>query len=360
MNGSSVVKVDVEQILQVCQSEFDDLAGSRVLLTGGAGFLGYYFCHAFAAYNSIARSPIEVLVVDRFVHGVPEWISNLSADTTTMLTVVEGDISEALPSRFEDFDYAIHAASIASPTFYRRYPIETIEANVFGLRHILERWRQRGRTEGKLLFFSSSEIYGDPEEIPTSETCRGRVSCTGPRACYDESKRFGETLAVNYSRVHRVPVVTVRPFNNYGPGLRLGDRRVIPDFAENILKGHDIEVFSDGSPTRTFCYVSDAIGGYIKALVHGRPGEAYNIGVETPEVAIGELAKLMTAIAADCLGYRGKVVFQTSEATEYLTDNPSRRCPNIGKARRELKYFPQISLADGLRRSLYWYRDSGA
>ena len=133
-----------------------------------------------------------------------------------------------------------------------------------------------------MLFYSSSEIYGDPtpENIPTPETYRGNVSCTGPRACYDESKRYGETLCVNFARQHGLPIKVARPFNNYGPGLKITDGRVIPDFARNILDGTDIVMLSDGSAKRTFCYVADAVVGYYKILVKGRSGEAYNVGVE--------------------------------------------------------------------------------
>ena len=149
-----------------------------------------------------------------------------------------------------------------------------------------------GKPVEGVLFYSSSEIYGDPtpENIPTPETYRGNVSCTGPRACYDESKRYGETLCVNFARQHGVPIKVARPFNNYGPGLKITDRRVIPDFARDILAGRDMVMLSDGSARRTFCYVADAVAGYYKILVKGRPGEAYNVGVETPEISMPQLA----------------------------------------------------------------------
>jgi nucleoside-diphosphate-sugar epimerase len=207
------------------------------------------------------------------------------------------------------------------------------------------------------LFFSSSEIYGDPvaSEIPTAETYRGNVSCTGPRACYDESKRYGETLCTVFARQYGVPTKMARPFNNYGPGLKISDRRVIPDFARDIFAGRDIVMLSDGAPTRTFCYISDAAAGYYKALVRGRPGEAYNIGTERPEISMRELAEMLAEIACELFGYSGHVICGQSDEGAYLIDNPDRRCPNIDKARRELGYNPQVSLANGLRRSLIWY-----
>ena len=207
---------------------------------------------------------------------------------------------------------------------------------------------------------SSSEVYGDPspEYIPTPEAYNGNVSFTGPRACYDESKRYGETLCVTFSRHYSLPVKIARPFNNYGPGLNVTDRRVIPDFALDVLSGRDIILLSDGSPTRAFCYIADAIVGYFKVLVWGRNGEPYNIGVEEPEISIGDLAELVANIARDLFGYRGRVVRQESSDLDYLVDNPSRRCPMIAKARTELGYNPSISLLEGLRRSLVWYQDN--
>ena len=194
----------------------------------------------------------------------------------------------------------------------------------------------RGRPVEGFLFYSSSEIYGDPaaEAIPTPETYRGNVSCTGPRACYDESKRFGETLCVVYAQQEGIPVRMARPFNNYGPGLKITDGRVIPDFARDIFAGRDIVMFSDGKPKRTFCYATDAIAGYYKVLVRGGDGEPYNIGIDTPEISMAELANLaVSAAARQLFGYEGKVVLGRSDEADYLIDNPNRRCPDIDKAR---------------------------
>jgi nucleoside-diphosphate-sugar epimerase len=149
----------------------------------------------------------------------------------------------------------------------------------------------------------------------------------------------------------------VRPFNNYGPGLKITDGRVIPDFARNIFAGDDIVMFSDGAPSRTFCYVADAVVGYYKALVRGCNGEAYNIGVEEPEITMRELAERIIGLGRELHGYAGRLVLGASVDADYLVDNPARRCPSIDKARRELGYQPGISLEDGLRRSLLWYAE---
>jgi nucleoside-diphosphate-sugar epimerase len=301
---------------------------------------------------------IQLTVYDNYVRGVPSWLSEAKNDSN--LTLVKHDVTQPLPDGMGDFNYTIHAASIASPTYYRRRPVETMDANVNGLRSLLEYFRgqkERNRLVEGFLFFSSSEIYGDPppEHIPTPESYRGNVSCTGPRACYDEAKRYGETLCVNFAAQYGLPIRAVRPFNNYGPGLKITDRRVIPDFARDILADRDVVMLSDGSPRRTFCYVADAIVGYYKALIRGKDGEAYNIGVEAPEISVAEIAEHMVAIARKRFGYRGKIVRQVSSDLQYLADNPNRRCPAIAKAKTELGYRPSVSLKDGLTRSLIWY-----
>jgi len=353
-----VIETDLNFITDRLKAELEALSGSRLLIAGGAGFLGHYLVQAALHWNSLDRGkePIEVTVLDSFVRGVPPWLKAIEYDGD--LHLIQHDITQPLPSRLEGISYIIHAASIASPIYYRKCPIETMDANVGGLRHMLD-YAVAQPLKG-MLFYSSSEIYGDPtpENIPTPETYRGYVSCTGPRACYDESKRYGETLCVNFAQQRGVPVKVARPFNNYGPGLKITDGRVIPDFARDILAGRDIVLLSDGSPRRTFCYVADAIVGYYKILVKGRPGEAYNIGVETPEISVAELAIRMVGLARKHFHYPRKVLLGKSADPDYLVDNPNRRCPIITKARTELGYEPEIGLDEGLYRSLLWYRDN--
>jgi nucleoside-diphosphate-sugar epimerase len=163
---------------------------------------------------------------------------------------------------------------------------------------------------------------------------------------------------VNFAQQYGVPVTIARPFNNYGPGLKLTDRRVIPDLAADVLAGRDIVLLSDGSATRTFCYAADAVVGYYKVLFRGRGGEPYNIGVEHPEISMAELAERVAALGRELFDYRGQVVHRTSDEDDYLVDNPTRRCPVIAKAREELGYEPGIDLDEGLRRSLLWYSEN--
>jgi UDP-glucuronate decarboxylase len=363
MSSRDIFRADLDYIVSSLPEEMSALSGKNLLVTGGAGFLGYSIVQTVVHWNRsvpVSRS-IRLTVCDNFIRGLPDWLDGLRGEQS--LKIIKHDITRPLPAEAEHFPYIIHAASIASPMFYRKHPIETMDANVNGLRNLLDRWIVGNGfgspTEG-FLFFSSSEVYGDPdpEHIPTPETYNGNVSFTGPRACYDESKRYGETLCVNFAQVHGLPVKIARPFNNYGPGLKITDRRVIPDFARDILENRDIVMFSDGSPTRTFCYVSDAIIGYFKILVKGKAGAAYNIGVEGPEISVTDLAEMMVSISRELFGYQGRVHRQVSNDRQYLTDNPNRRRPDISKARRELGFTPAISIEEGIRKTLLWYAEN--
>jgi len=361
-SAKEVIDTDLNYIYQNALPEFKSIAGKNLLITGGAGFLGYYLIQSVLFWNSKVDSSqwIRLTVMDNFIRGVPEWLIDLKEDKN--LNLLKHDITKPLPANLVDTQYIIHAASIASPTYYRKFPVETMDANVNGLRFLLEYAKARQDAERQVkgfLFFSSSEIYGNPSPdfIPTPEHYPGSVSCTGPRACYDESKRYGETLCVNFVRQYNLPLKIARPFNNYGPGLKITDRRVIPDFVNDILVGKNIQMYSDGTPTRTFCYVADAIIGYYKVLIRGQKGEAYNIGVSKPEISMADLARKIVEISKAIFHYRGKVELRNSTEPDYLTDNPMRRCPDITKAQTELDYNPGISLEEGLSRSLLWYRD---
>ena len=362
-NAKSIIDTDLDYIADQLQQEFSAMAGSNLLITGGAGFLGHYLVQSVLHWNkrADANGPIKVTVYDNFMRGNPDWMTALDGDANFESRV--HDMSLPLPDDMQDFQYIIHAATIASPHYYRKYPIATMDANINGLRFLLDYSRQLvadGKEFRGFMFYSTSEIYGDPtpENIPTTEEYRGNVSCTGPCACYDESKRYGETLCVNYANQYDLPIRITRPFNNFGPGLKISDKRVIPDFARDILNERNIVMLSDGAPTRTFCYVADAVIGHYKVLVNGRDGEPYNIGIDQPEISVTELAELIVAEARSLFGYEGMVVHKTSEDKDYLVDNPNRRCPDISKARRELGYAPQITIEEGLRRSLIWYSEN--
>jgi UDP-glucuronate decarboxylase len=363
LTGTQVRDGDLAAMIEDLEADLRRMSGQRLLITGGAGFLGYYLVQVPLAWNDAHpdEPAIRVTVMDNYFREGPAWLADL--DVRPDLDLMVHDVRGPLPDQMGEYAYIIHAAGIASPTYYRAHPIETMDANINGLRTLLDYARQRldaGLSMEGFLFYSSSEIYGDPtaDAIPTPETYRGFVSCTGPRACYDESKRYGETLCVNFATQHGVPVVAARPFNNYGPGMKITDGRVIADLCRDALAGRDLVLLSDGAPTRTFCYVSDAVTGYYRALLRGGPGQAYNIGVDGPEISMADLAEMIAAIANDLFDQRVKVVRGRSAEVHYLVDNPNRRCPDITKARQQLQYEPRVTLEEGLTRTLLWYTDN--
>jgi UDP-glucuronate decarboxylase len=300
----------------------------------------------------------RLILLDSFFLRRPPWVADIESDSrVTVLTFdVSSDDYRGNPI-FSEADYVIHMASIASPVFYRKYPIETIEGNVLGLHTLLEYYKASPKLKG-LLFFSSSEIYGDPDPayVPTPEDYYGNVSCTGPRSCYDESKRIGETLCCCYAQVHSMPIGVARPFNNYGPGMNIADKRLPADFAKAVLAGEDIIILSDGLPKRTFCYIADAIDGYLRVLTHGTY-DYFNIGIDAPEISVRDMAEIYRNAASDILGYGGTVQYHISEDADYLTNNPNRRCPDISKARTVLGYDPRIGPEEGVRKYLQFLKE---
>ncbi|MEM1340701.1 MAG: NAD-dependent epimerase/dehydratase family protein [Pseudomonadota bacterium] len=358
---NAVVQADLDHIHKGLGAKSEAFRDQTIVITGCAGFLGFYITQYFAHFAEELGIK-RVIALDTFLLDTPAWLSDLAQAHGHLLDVRTFDISKDDLSAIEgapEAGFVVHGASIASPTFYRKYPVETLDANIWGLRHILDLYRGRDSLKG-LLFFSSSEIYGDPtpDAIPTPETYRGNVSCHGPRACYDESKRFGETMSWVYAQQFGMPITVARPFNNYGPGMRLGDKRLPADFALAVTEGRDLVIHSDGTPTRTFCYVADAVTGYLLCLLHGTY-DYFNIGVDTPEIMVRELAEIYRAAGETVYGYQGQVHYQAAEDPAYLEDNPNRRCPVIDKARAVLGYNPTILVDEGIERYLRYLKEEG-
>ncbi len=347
---NEILKQDIAYTFgKLSAAEQNKLKDSTVFITGCAGFLGYYFLHFFQAYA--AQLNIKIIATDNFMLGKHPWLNDFETQTYNVISDEPGSIPAAHTA-----DYIIHMASIASPMFYRQYPLETVDANVWGLRKLLDFYRDK-QIKG-LLYFSSSELYGDPDpsHVPTDEEYNGSVSATGPRACYDESKRFCETLCMLYAQKYDMPIGVARPFNNYGPGMSIDDKRVPADFAKAVLQNKDIEILSQGTPTRTFCYIADAIVGYLKILLHGKY-DYFNIGISLPEISVTQLAEIYREKARDIFGYTGDIVYNVSEDKHYLTHNPQRRCPNITKAQNILNYQPEILVDQGVERFLKFLGD---
>jgi UDP-glucuronate decarboxylase len=360
VNKDTIYQTDLQYIFDnLRQSEKDKLKDSSILVTGCGGFLGYYFLSFLSMYSDQLGIK-KIIGVDNFILGEPKWVTEL-IKLNPKIELYPLDITRFSlfdPEKINDVDFIIHMASIASPTYYRKYPLETVDANVLGLRALLDFYKKKD-IKG-FLFFSSSEVYGDPfpEFIPTSEEYRGNVAMIGPRSCYDEAKRFGETLCYLYAEKFHMPISIVRPFNNYGPGMRLNDKRVPADFAKAIVENKQLIIYSDGKPTRTFCYVTDAITGYLKALLY-EPFDYFNIGIDNPEISIKELAEIYQEAGSAIFNVKQSIEFRTSEEQSYLTDNPSRRCPDISKARKLLNYYPSISTVEGVHRFLTFLKEGG-
>jgi len=355
---NNALKADLEYTFsKLTAQEIDKLYGSSILITGCAGFLGFYYLH-FLYYFRDKLNLKNVICLDNFMLGRPDWIELIGEDKR--FTVMEFDIIKDNIGSIqgaESVDYVIHMASIASPMFYRKFPIETLDANIWGLRSLLD-FYVNNSIKG-FLFYSSSEIYGNPvpDAVPTNEEYFGNVSCVGPRSCYDESKRFGETMCMLFATKYHMPIGVARPFNNYGPGMKLNDKRVPADFAKNILNQQDIVILSNGTPKRTFCYIADAIAGYLKILLYGKY-DYFNIGIERPEISISELANIYQNAGKEIFGYTGDIRFNVSEDENYLVNNPERRCPSIDKARTLLGYKPEILVEEGIYRFLQFIRQS--
>jgi UDP-glucuronate decarboxylase len=346
---NSIVYEDTHRVIKNLGDLVQKFEGANILITGYMGFLGSNFCAFFHRLNEdVLKNKAHVTCIDNKIVD----LEDLTEKFTKNFTIVEQSIEMHFPS-LDNYDYIIHCAGIASPSYYRKYPLETIHVNAISLWNMLNSLRG-DRLQG-FLYFSTSEIYGnpDPSHIPTREDYNGNVSCTGPRACYDESKRVGETIAVSYVKEKNLPVEIVRPFNIYGPFMRLDDRRVIPDFIKDAFNKKIIQMYSDGSPTRSFCYVSDALEGFLRVLLLGEQGQSYNIGNGAEEVSMSVLAHMI----ADLIG--GVVVQKSvSGDPDYLTDNPQRRCPDISRAQQALGYSPRICLREGLERIIRWYRET--
>jgi len=356
---NQIFEEDLEQINDKIKHK-GDWIGATIFITGCAGFLGFYFLNFFARYGSKLKIK-KIIAVDNFKLGKPIWLSELVESFPSILSLYSFDVSRDDIAKIEGISktrYVIHAASIASPSFYRKFPIETIDANVWGLRKLLDFFKKKKNLNG-LLFFSSSEIYGDPYSdcIPTNEEFKGNVSCNGPRSCYDESKRFGETLCWVYSEQFKMPITIARPFNNYGPGMRLDDKRLPADLANQIIKKEDIVILSDGMPTRTFCYISDAIIGYLLCLTHGSYNY-FNIGIEKPEISVRDLAEIFKSVGNELFGYEGSIKYKKSFDPHYMTHNPNRRCPSIEKAKKILGYDPNIDVKVGVDRYLKFIKNN--
>ncbi|MCW5776942.1 MAG: SDR family oxidoreductase [Phycisphaeraceae bacterium] len=305
----------------------------RVLVTGGAGFLGSHLC------DRLVQAGHDVVCVDNFFTSQKQNVAHLLARPNFEL--IRHDVTHPL---FLEVDEIYNLACPAAPGHYQYNPIKTMKTSVLGAIHVLGMAR---RCRAKVLQASTSEVYGDPDVHPQPESYRGSVNPIGPRACYDEGKRAAETLFLDYHRMNRINIRVVRIFNTYGPRMHPFDGRVVSNFIRQALRGEDVTLFGDGSQTRSFCYVDDLVDGMMRMM--GAPDTLVGpVNLGNPiEVTMRELAERIVEI----VGSRSKLVYRPIPQ-----DDPRRRCPDISLAKRELGWEPRTPLAEGLAKTIEYFR----
>ena len=307
---------------------------ARVLVTGGAGFIGSHLCERFLAEGD------EVICMDNLITGSADNVAPLFADRR--FTFIQQDVTNYIYAK-GPIDAILHFASPASPVDYLELPIQTLKVGSLGTHKALGLAKEKN---ARFLLASTSECYGDPLVHPQSEDYWGNVNPIGPRGVYDEAKRFAEAITMAYHRTHGVQTRIVRIFNTYGPRMRLRDGRVVPNFIAQALRGEPMTVYGDGSQTRSFCYVSDLVEGIVRLL---RSDYAGPVNCGNPvEVTILEFAERIKALTASA----SEIVFRPLPV-----DDPKVRQPDITRARTILGWEPAVGLDDGLRRTIDYFRD---
>ena len=328
----NIVSEDVQQILRRIKSDaFED---SNILVTGGGGFIGSYLC------DTLVKAGANVTCLDDFSTGLMENVDHLF--NMKNFRMVNEDVSNFESN--ETYNFVLHFASRASPEEYQLNPVKTLLANSHGSCRMLELARKH---DSRILFASSSEVYGDAKVIPTPESYWGNVNPVGVRSCYDEGKRFGEALFIAYHREYKLDTRIMRIHNTYGPRLRADGAyaRALSRFVSQALRGEDLTVYGDGTQTRSFCYVTDTVVGTLLTLSKSKcEGEIINIG-SPHETRILELAQKIKEMVRS----GSQITFHPSPK-----DDPKRRRPDISKARKILRWEPKISLEEGLRRTIEW------
>ncbi len=306
----------------------------RILITGGAGFIGSHLCDRF-----IARGD-EVIAIDNFITGSPDNVAHMQDNPRFRL--IRQDVTDFL--RVEGYlDAVLHFASPASPVSYIAYPIQTLKVGALGTHKACGLARAKG---ARFLLASTSEVYGDPKVSPQSEDYWGNVNPIGPRGVYDEAKRYAEAMTLAYRRAHDLDTRIVRIFNTYGPRNALDDGRVVPNFIGQAVRGEPLTVHGDGQQTRSFCYVSDLVEGIVRLL---ESNETMPVNLGNPnEITILTFAEKINALT----GNKAGIVFRPRPV-----DDPNRRCPDIGKAKRTLGWEPVVGLDEGLEKTIAYFAE---
>ncbi|MGI6685147.1 MAG: UDP-glucuronic acid decarboxylase family protein [Bacillota bacterium] len=306
----------------------------KAIVTGGAGFIGSHLC------DRLLGMGLDVIAIDNLCTGS---LKNISHIDSPHFSFIRHDVTKPLPVLMEA-DYIFHLASPASPVDYQNLALETLAVNSIGTLNMLE---LAVKLRAKFLLASTSECYGDPLIHPQPETYWGHVNPVGPRSCYDESKRFAESLTMSYIKKYGLDARIVRIFNTYGPRMRAADGRVVPNFVTQIINKKPLTIYGKGTQTRSFCYVDDLVEGLIKAITtKGSEGEIFNLG-NPEEFTILELASLLKELTNSDV----PVIFQN------LPENdPKQRKPVIDKAKLYLNWSPKVSLQEGMQKTILWFK----
>lgn len=343
-----IIKQDIVNIIKRLGKDVNKLSGKTILITGSSGLIGSYLIETIAYLNSEKKitNPSKVIGLQKSKISKDHRLGYLLGRSDIKL--VSRNAERSYSPNFK-IDYIIHSAGDSAPASFTADPLGTIDVNVSGIRWILE-YARKNKTKS-ILYMSSGEIYGNPtpSNIPTPESYNGNVSTTDPRACYTSSKRLSETLCNIYFEKLGVPVKIVRPFIIYGPGLGIGDRRVMADFIRKGIQGTAIEMLTEGKDTRSYCYIEDATVAFFKVLLSEKNGEIFNVASNLEEVSIRDLAELVHKICKI-----DKNVKVKKQNTKYLSDAPSRVMPDITKIKKMFGFKPKIRIEEGLRRTIEW------
>lgn len=310
------------------------LSTRRALVTGGAGFLGSHLC------ERLLKEGFEVICLDNFYSGHKDNIRHLVKNPD--FEVIRHDVAESF---FAEVDVIFNLACAASPIHYQKFPIQTLRASVSGAMNMLE--IARHRPHAIMMQASTSEVYGDPKVHPQREDYLGNVNSLGIRACYDEGKRCAETLCYDYNRQYGVQVKIARIFNTYGPRMLSHDGRAVSNFIVQALRGDNITIYGKGDQTRSFCYYSDTIGAFMK-LIDTPQSFIGPINIGNPhEITILELAEIIVRMTKS----KSKIIRKPLPQ-----DDPTRRCPDIGLAKKQLKWAPKVALEEGLKETIHYFK----
>ncbi len=339
---NNIIKEDISSIIN-CFDYWERFKNKTILITGANGFLPAYLVESFLSLDKTYNTKIIAIVRNK--QKANNRFKNYITDTN--LEIIEHDVCNEFNYNHK-IDFIIHAASQASPKYYKIDPVGTLNANVLGTINMLK-LAQKKSVES-FLYFSSGEVYGEVKDefMPIKEDTFGYLNPALVRSCYGESKRMGETICVSYFAQYGIKAKIVRPFHTYGPGMVLDDGRVYADFVANILKDQNIILNSDGKAKRAFCYLTDATIGFLTVLVNGENGEAYNVGNPQEEYSILELANILVNLYPE---KKIEVILNKTINTDYLKSTITRNSPNIDKLKK-LNWNPTVTIEKGFKRTV--------